>query len=29
MQDELNIIEKNNTWELVDKPSHKKPIGVK
>ena len=23
MQDELNMIEKNNTWELVDKPSHK------
>ncbi|RVW80357.1 putative mitochondrial protein [Vitis vinifera] len=29
MQDELNMIEKNNTWELVDRPSHKKPIGVK
>ena len=29
MQDELNMIEKNNTWELVDRSSHKKPIGVK
>ncbi|RVW24354.1 hypothetical protein CK203_098667 [Vitis vinifera] len=29
MQDELNMIEKNNTWELVDRPSHKKPIRVK
>ena len=29
MQDELNMIDKNNTWELVDRPSHKKPIGVK
>ncbi|KAL6325054.1 hypothetical protein AAG906_022262 [Vitis piasezkii] len=29
IQDELNMIEKNNTWELVDRPSHKKPIGVK
>ncbi|XP_034674498.1 uncharacterized mitochondrial protein AtMg00820-like [Vitis riparia] len=29
MQDELNMIEKNNTWELVDRPLHKKPIGVK
>ena len=23
------MIDKNNTWELVDRPSHKKPIGVK
>ena len=29
MQEELNMIEKNNTWKLVDRPSHKKPIGVK
>ncbi|RVW82656.1 Retrovirus-related Pol polyprotein from transposon RE1 [Vitis vinifera] len=29
MQEELNMIDKNNTWELVDRPSHKKPIGVK
>ena len=29
MQEELSMIEKNNTWELVDKPTHKKAIGVK
>ena len=29
MQEELNMIEKNNTWKLVDKPTHKKAIGVK
>jgi len=29
MQEELKMIEKNNTWELVDRPSHKKAIGVK
>lgn len=29
MQEELKIIEKNNTWELVDRPSHKKAVGVK
>ncbi|RVX06896.1 Retrovirus-related Pol polyprotein from transposon RE1 [Vitis vinifera] len=29
MRDELNMIEKNNTWELVDRLSHKKPIKVK
>ncbi|WKA12871.1 hypothetical protein VitviT2T_030219 [Vitis vinifera] len=29
MREELNMIEKNNTWELVDKPIHKKAIGVK
>ena len=23
------MIEKNNTWKLVDKPIHKKAIGVK
>ncbi|KAL4388514.1 hypothetical protein GQ457_09G023930 [Hibiscus cannabinus] len=26
---ELNMIEKNQTWELVDRPNHKKAIGVK
>ena len=29
MKDELKIIEKNQTWELVDRPEHKKAIGVK
>ena len=29
MKEELNIIEKNNTWELVERPSNKKVIGVK
>ncbi|XP_052489926.1 bidirectional sugar transporter SWEET4 [Gossypium raimondii] len=29
MQEELNMIHKNQTWELVDKPSYKKVIGVK
>ncbi|KAL6348578.1 hypothetical protein AAG906_016093 [Vitis piasezkii] len=29
MQEELSMIEKNNTWELVDRPTHKKAIGVK
>ncbi|XP_034678911.1 uncharacterized protein LOC117909123 [Vitis riparia] len=29
MQEELSMIEKNNTWELVDRPTHKKVIGVK
>ena len=29
MPEELNMIDKNNTWELEDRPSHKKPIGVK
>ena len=28
MKEELMMINKNNTWELVDKPSHKKAIGV-
>ena len=28
-QDELGMIEKNETWELVDRPSHKNVIGVK
>ncbi|WVZ15253.1 hypothetical protein V8G54_012819 [Vigna mungo] len=29
MEEELKMIEKNQTWELVDRPSHKKVIGVK
>ena len=29
MQEEINAIEKNNTWELVDRSEGKKPIGVK
>ena len=29
MKEELIMIEKNKTWELVDKPNHKKAIGVK
>ncbi|KAJ8898746.1 hypothetical protein K2173_004973 [Erythroxylum novogranatense] len=29
MKEELRTIEKNQTWVLVDKPSHKKAIGVK
>lgn len=29
MHEELNMIEKNDTWELVDRRSHNKPIGVK
>ncbi|KAL4342366.1 hypothetical protein GQ457_08G025750 [Hibiscus cannabinus] len=29
MKEELNMIEKNQTWELVDRPNHKKAIGVK
>ena len=29
MKEELRMIEKNQTWELVDMPKHKKPIGVK
>lgn len=29
MKEELNMIEKNETWELVDRPAHKKTIGVK
>ena len=27
--EELKMIEKNQTWELVDRPKHKKAIGVK
>ncbi|KAH9724151.1 hypothetical protein KPL70_007382 [Citrus sinensis] len=29
MKDKLKMIEKNQTWELVDRPEHKKAIGVK
>ena len=29
MKEELRMIEKNQTWALVDRPIHKKPIGVK
>jgi len=29
MKKELKMIEKNQTWELVDRPQHKKAIGVK
>lgn len=29
MNDELKLIEKNKTWELVDLPEGKKPIGVR
>ena len=28
MEEELNIIEKNETWSLVDRPKDKKVIGV-
>ncbi|XP_057954051.1 uncharacterized mitochondrial protein AtMg00820-like [Malania oleifera] len=29
MNEELKMIEKNQTWELIEKPKHKKVIGVK
>jgi len=29
MIEDLEAIEKNRTWELVDVPKHKKPIDVK
>ncbi|GJZ39746.1 retrovirus-related pol polyprotein from transposon TNT 1-94 [Tanacetum coccineum] len=29
MEDEIQVIEKNNTWELTDRPSDKDVIGVK
>ncbi|GJV21584.1 retrovirus-related pol polyprotein from transposon TNT 1-94 [Tanacetum coccineum] len=29
MEDEIQVIEKNNTWELTDRPSNKDVIGVK
>ena len=29
MKEELRMIENNDTWELVDRPQHRKVIGVK
>lgn len=29
MEDEIHMIEKNNTWELVDRPKDREVIGVK
>nr|CAN78660.1 hypothetical protein VITISV_044392 [Vitis vinifera] len=29
MKEGLKMIEKNQTWELLDKPTHKRAIGVK
>ena len=29
MQEELVMIDKNQTWELVERPEHRKVIGVK
>ena len=29
MQKEINVIEKNKAWELVEKPNDKKVIGMK
>ncbi|XP_024200264.1 uncharacterized mitochondrial protein AtMg00820-like [Rosa chinensis] len=29
MEDEIAVIEKNSTWELVDRPSDKEVMGVK
>ena len=29
IEDEIKMFHKNQTWELVDKPLHKKAIGVK
>ena len=29
MKEELRMIDKNDTWELVNRSQHKKPIGVK
>ena len=29
MQEELDMIEKNGTWQLVDRPRNRKVIGVK
>ena len=28
MKEELRMIEKNDTWDLVDRPQHRKVIGV-
>ena len=29
MKEELRMIKKNDTWELVDRPQHRKVVGVK
>ena len=29
MNEELHMIEKNKTWQLVDRPQYRKDIGVK
>lgn len=29
MQEEMKVIHKNQTWELVDRPLHKNAIGIK
>nr|KYP75872.1 hypothetical protein KK1_020080 [Cajanus cajan] len=29
MKEKIKMIDKNKTWQLVDKPSNKKMIGVK
>jgi hypothetical protein len=29
MEDEIEVIEKNRTWKLVDRPQDKEIIGVK
>ena len=29
MEDEIHMIEKNNTWEIVDRPKNREVIGVK
>ncbi|XP_019174211.1 PREDICTED: uncharacterized protein LOC109169771 [Ipomoea nil] len=29
MQEEINALQRNNTWEVVDLPPSKKPIGCK
>jgi hypothetical protein len=29
MKEEIQMIEKNNTWELVDRPKDREVIGVK
>jgi len=29
MEEELKMIEKNDTWEMLESSQHKQPIGVK
>ena len=29
MEDEIEVIEKNQTWELVERPKNKEVIGIK